>query len=104
MNSSLTFSGQTCYRPRRTGERKRKSVRGCIVGYDLSVIALKIIQKGENELPGLTDNVRPRLRGPKRAQKIRKMFKLEQEDDVRQYVVKREVEKDGETILSLIHI
>ena len=26
------------------------------------------------------------------------MFKLEQEDDVRQYVVKREVEKDGETI------
>ena len=31
-----TFS----YRPRRTGERKRKSVRGCIVGSDLSVLNL----------------------------------------------------------------
>ena len=28
------------YRPRRTGERKRKSVRGCIVGSDLSVLNL----------------------------------------------------------------
>lgn len=36
----------TLYRPRRTGERKRKSVRGCICGPDLAVIALKIIEKG----------------------------------------------------------
>jgi hypothetical protein len=28
------------YRPRLTGERKRKSVRGCIVGSDLSVLIL----------------------------------------------------------------
>jgi len=36
----------TVYRQRRTGERKRKSVRGCICGPDLAVIALKIIEKG----------------------------------------------------------
>ena len=34
----LLFSkGMKTYRPRRKGERKRKSVRGCIVGPDLAV-------------------------------------------------------------------
>ena len=28
----LLKKGHSCYRPKRTGERKRKSVRGCIVG------------------------------------------------------------------------
>jgi len=32
----------TTYRPKRKGERKRKSVRGCILGPDLAVIALRI--------------------------------------------------------------
>jgi len=31
---------------------------------------------GEQELPGLTDEEKPRQRGPKRASKIRKMFNL----------------------------
>lgn len=35
------------------------------------------------ELPGLTDEEKPRMRGPKRASKIRKMFNLSKEDDVR---------------------
>lgn len=38
--------GHSCYRPRRTGERKRKSVRGCIVDANLSVLALVIVRKG----------------------------------------------------------
>ena len=38
----LLSDGHSCYRVRRTGERKRKSVRGCIVGMDLSVLALSI--------------------------------------------------------------
>ncbi|KAI8434363.1 hypothetical protein MSG28_012421 [Choristoneura fumiferana] len=67
--------------PRRTGERKRKSVRGCIVDANLSVLAL--------EIPGLTDGNVPRRLGPKRASKIRKLFNLSKEDDVRRYVVKR---------------
>lgn len=85
----LLSKGHSCYRPRRTGERKRKSVRGCIVDANLSVLALVIVRKGENEIPGLTDNTIPRRLGPKRASKIRKLFNLSKEDDVRQYVVKR---------------
>ncbi|KAH1098801.1 hypothetical protein J1N35_015722 [Gossypium stocksii] len=80
--------GTPCFRGygRRNGERRRKSVRGCIVSHDLSVLNLVIVKKGENELPGLTDTEKPRMRGPKRASKIRKLFNLSKEDDVRKYV------------------
>jgi len=87
----LLSKGHSCYRPRRDGERKRKSVRGCIVGPDLSVIHLVIVKKGEEELPGLTDKYIPRRLGPKRASKIRKLFNLTKADDVRQYVIRREL-------------
>lgn len=83
---------------RRKGERRRKSVRGCIVSSDLSVLNLVIVKKGEQELPGLTDEEKPRVRGPKRASKIRKMFNLSKEDDVRKYVVtyqKERTDKNG---------
>merc|ERR1719266_2452569 len=85
----LLRKGATCYRQRRRGERKRKSVRGCIVSAELSVLNLVIIRKGENDIPGLTDSERPRRLGPKRASKIRKLFNLEKEDNVRNYVIKR---------------
>ncbi|KAJ8373033.1 hypothetical protein AAFF_G00271610 [Aldrovandia affinis] len=81
--------------PRRTGERKRKSVRGCIVDANLSVLNLVIIRKGEKDIPGLTDSTVPRRLGPKRASKIRKLFNLSKEDDVRQYVVRRPLTKEG---------
>jgi len=87
----LLSDGHSCYRPRRTGERKRKSVRGCIVGPDIAVLSLVIIKQGENEIPGLTDNILPKRLGPKRATKIRKFFNLGKQDDVRKYVVRREV-------------
>jgi len=87
----LLADGHSCYRIRRTGERKRKSVRGCIVGPDIAVLSLVIVKQGENEIPGLTDNVLPKRLGPKRATKIRKFFNLSKEDDVRKYVVRREV-------------
>jgi hypothetical protein len=84
----LMSPGDQCFRGhgRRSGERRRKSVRGCIVSQDLSVLNLVIVKKGEAELPGLTDEEKPRQRGPKRASKIRKMFNLTKEDDVRHYV------------------
>ncbi|KAF8586610.1 putative RPS6B-40s ribosomal protein S6 [Ramaria rubella] len=87
----LLSDGHSCYRPRRNGERKRKSVRGCIVGPDIAVLSLVIVKQGENSLPGLTENVLPKRLGPKRATKIRKFFNLTKEDDVRKYVVRREV-------------
>jgi small subunit ribosomal protein S6e len=78
-------------RGHRVGERRRKSVRGCIIGPDLAVIAVTIIKKGEKEIAGITDAEIARKHGPKRANKIRKMFNLTKDDDVRKYVVKSEV-------------
>merc|ERR1711978_347953 len=85
----LLSKGHSCYRPRREGERKRKSVRGCIVDGNLAVLNLAIVKKGEGEIPGLTDNTIPRRLGPKRASKIRKLFNLSKDDNVCQYVIKR---------------
>merc|ERR1712195_269933 len=77
------------------GLMKRKSVRGCIIGPDIAVVSLIIVSKGEAEIPGLTDNVKPRRLGPKRASKIRALFNLEKGDDVRKHVVRRQIVKDG---------
>ncbi|EDX17357.1 40S ribosomal protein S6 [Drosophila sechellia] len=85
----LLKKGHSCYRPRRTGERKRKSVRGCIVDANMSVLALVVLKKGEKDIPGLTDTTIPRRLGPKRASKIRKLYNLSKEDDVRRFVVRR---------------
>lgn len=87
----LLADGHSCYRTRRTGERRRKSVRGCIVGPDIAVLSLVIVKQGDADVPGLTDVVLPKRLGPKRATKIRKFFNLGKKDDVRKYVVRREV-------------
>jgi len=87
----LLSDGHSCYRTRRTGERKRKSVRGCIVGPDIAVLSVVIIKQGDNDIPGLTDVALPKRLGPKRATKVRRFFNLSKEDDVRKYVVRREV-------------
>ncbi|XP_060067217.1 small ribosomal subunit protein eS6-like [Ylistrum balloti] len=92
----LLSKGHSCFRPRRSGERRRKSVRGCIVDSNLSVLSMAIVKKGEQDIPGLTDTNVPRRLGPKRASKIRKLFNLTKEDDVRQYVVRRPLpQKEG---------
>jgi len=79
------------------GVRRRRTVRGCIVANDLSVINCIVVKKGEQEIPGLTDKVIPCRVGPKRASKIRKLFNLSYKDDVRQYVIarKRPNKKEG---------
>ncbi|KAF0852654.1 40S small subunit ribosomal protein eS6 (rpS6) [Andalucia godoyi] len=81
----------------RKGERARKAVRGCIVAHDVAVLHLVIVKKGPSEISGLTDRVVPRRLGPKRASNIRKLFLLSKGDDVRKYVVKRTINKDGKT-------
>jgi len=88
----------TLYRPRCSGERKRKSARGCICGPDLAVIALKVLVKGEKEVAGLTDAERPRRLGPKRAAHIREAFVLRKgKDDLTKYVVRREIKRGDKT-------
>merc|ERR1712127_921010 len=89
----LLGKGASCFRERRAGARKRRSVRGCIVGPDLSVVSLVVVSRGEGEIPGLTDSVKPRRLGPKRASKYKKLFNLSKEDDVRQFVIRREIVK-----------
>jgi len=89
----LLSKGHSLYRPRKRGERKRKSVRGCIVSGELSVLNLVVVKKGAGEIPGLTDTVKPRRLGPKRASRIRKLFNLEKEDDVKKYVIRRQIVK-----------
>ncbi len=85
----LLKKGQSCFRARRTGQRRRKSVRGCIVDSALSVLNLVVVKKGEADIPGLTDNTIPRRLGPKRVGKIRKLYALDKNDDVRKYIFKR---------------
>jgi len=94
----LLKSGTSGYATwRRKGMRKRKSVRGCITDSIMSVIALVIIKKGDGEIAGLTDTTRPRRLGVKRATKIRKLFNLTKEDDVRSYVIKRKITREGKS-------
>ena len=62
----------------RRGVRERKLVRGCIVSPDIKVLHLKVVKRGPNPIPGLTEagcEVPKRL-GPKRANKILKQFGL----------------------------
>lgn len=97
----LMAPGDKCFQGfgRRKGERRRKGVRGCIVSPDLAVLNLVITKQGPEPIPGLTDREIPKLRGPKRASKIRKLFNLSKEDDVRKYVniYRRTYEKNGKT-------
>lgn len=45
----------------------------------------------------MTDGEKPRRRGPKRANYIRKVFALRKKDDVRKYTVRREIKKGDKT-------
>merc|ERR1711865_619923 len=80
----------------RKGERYRKSVRGCIISHQTAVLHMVIVKKGDAEIEGLTDKLIPRRLGPKRASKIRKLFALTKDDDVRKYVIRREVPAKSE--------
>eukprot|EP00158_Paraphelidium_tribonemae_P000693 Partr_v1_DN23197_c0_g1_i1_m44065 putative 40s ribosomal protein s6 len=91
----LLSKGHSCFRVRRQGQRKRKSVRGCIVGSDIAALSLVVVKQGEQDLPGLTDSSVPKRLGPKRASRIRKMYNLTKDDDVRKYVVRREIVREG---------
>lgn len=95
----LLKPGNKCFRPRREGQRRRKSVRGMICGPDLSVISMTIVQKGDKDIAGITDDEKPRRLGPKRANNIRKLLGLTKADDVRKFVVKREVTKGDKTFV-----
>jgi len=92
----LLSDGHSCFRERRDGQRKRKSVRGCIVAADIAALSLVVVKQGDADIPGLTDQVLPKRLGPKRATKIRRFFNLSKDDDVRKFVIRREVVRKKE--------
>lgn len=85
----LLKDGQSCYRIRKKGERKRKSVRGCIVSSEIAICNLVVLKAGETPIEGVTDVQVPKRLGPKRASKIRKLFDLDPKDDVTKFVIRR---------------
>ncbi|EAX87967.1 ribosomal protein S6e, putative [Trichomonas vaginalis G3] len=88
----LLKTGASCYRPRKDGERKRKTVRGCIISDEISALHCVVLQKGEKEIDGLTTTVVPRRFGPKRASTLRAMFGItDSKFDASKLVLKREV-------------
>lgn len=72
----LLADGSVGYFCKREGTKKRRTVRGCIVGPGIAAVNCIIFKKGEGEVPGMTDVSKPRRLGPKRANKIRKLFNL----------------------------
>lgn len=63
------------------------------------MLNLIVVKRGENAVAGLTDSQIPRRLGPKRANKVRKLFNLSKEDDVTKYVIARKFEnKKGKSI------
>ncbi|KAH0792059.1 40S ribosomal protein S6 [Histomonas meleagridis] len=87
----LLRAGTSCYRPRKDGERKRKTVRGCVISSEISALHLIVLKKGDAEIEGLTDKVVPRRYGPKRATRIRAIFGADKKADVTKLVLRREV-------------
>eukprot|EP00742_Colponemidia_sp_Colp-10_P005992 GILJ01006413.1.p2 GENE.GILJ01006413.1~~GILJ01006413.1.p2 ORF type:complete len:269 (+),score=77.12 GILJ01006413.1:28-807(+) len=79
----------------KAGERRKKSIRGCILNADVAVINAVIVANGEKPIEGLTDVSVPRRLGPKRASNIRKVMNLTAQDDVRKFLVRRKVSKAG---------
>ena len=67
----LLKKGHSCFRPRRKGDRRRRSVRGCIVDSNLSVLNLVIVKKGEKDIPG---EERERERKKERERALRVFF------------------------------
>merc|ERR1712194_37357 len=86
------------FNPKRTGYRRRRSVRGCITGPDLGVISLKITKKGDKEIEGCTDKEVPSRLFKKRKNKIAAIFGLDKKkDDVCRYVARREIKRGDKT-------
>ena len=76
----------------RSGERRRKALRGCICGQDLSLLNVTITKVGDEAIAGVTDVTVPRRLGPKRVGKIRQLFQLSADADVKRWVVRRKAE------------
>jgi small subunit ribosomal protein S6e len=53
VKKKVLLSGKPCFRPRKKGERRRKTVRGNTISADIVQINVKISKKGEKPLEEL---------------------------------------------------
>jgi len=67
--------GNSGYDPKKKGERKRKTVRGCIVGEDIRTLAVKVVKKGDLEIPGNFTYLKNKLKLDTRYLLFEKQFK-----------------------------
>ncbi|KIY44917.1 hypothetical protein FISHEDRAFT_11479, partial [Fistulina hepatica ATCC 64428] len=87
----LLSDGHSCYRPRCTGENNDNG-KTAISGPTMQPQTdLRLRKQGDNEIPGLTDQVPSKRLGLKRASHIRSMFALSKEDDVREACTSRQL-------------
>ena len=91
----LLSKGHSCDRARRTGERNCKSVWGCIVDANLSVLNLVIIKKGRGRKIFLVSPILLCLIawGPKEL--VDSVNFNCSKDDVHQYIVRKPLNKEG---------
>eukprot|EP00792_Barthelona_sp_PAP020_P005971 TRINITY_DN2864_c0_g1_i2.p1 TRINITY_DN2864_c0_g1~~TRINITY_DN2864_c0_g1_i2.p1 ORF type:complete len:224 (-),score=49.54 TRINITY_DN2864_c0_g1_i2:44-715(-) len=75
------------------GYRRRRRVRGGITGHDLSMINLVVVNEPATPHPDLDGEPLKIRLGPKRANNIRKFWKLDKSDDVRMFVGRRKFTK-----------
>uniref|UniRef100_A0A8C0S4Q6 40S ribosomal protein S6 n=1 Tax=Canis lupus familiaris TaxID=9615 RepID=A0A8C0S4Q6_CANLF len=98
----LLSKGHSSYRPRRTEQRRCKSVQGCRVNTNLSIPNLVIVKQKKGgggaraeECSRLTDTTVPCVPGPKENSRICKLFNLSKEDVICQYVMRKALNKEG---------
>ena len=78
----------------RKGEKKRKSIRGCIVSPEIRTLNLVIVKQNSNKSSHrLIDDKRSH---PRRSSKLRKVFSVSKDDDIRKYIVKEKKNKNLE--------
>jgi len=91
----LLARGSVGYRKHvgRSGERKRRTVRGAVVANDIVVLNMVVVRSGEEKIAEL-EKLHDRLLLPKRANKVRRLLNLPADANPIQYMPKH---KNGKT-------
>ena len=76
------------------GERRRKSVRGCIVSPEIGILNVSITNE-KSIISGLTDISKTKSFESKRASRIRNFYALSKGDDLKKYIIKKPNNKDS---------
>lgn len=83
MVKPLLVKGDLGYRCRRKGVRRRKCIRGGIVSAEIAALNCIVVVEAETSIiEGLNDKVMEQSHLPKRADKLRKMFAISENENL----------------------